>query len=255
MAITTNRYLTRLNAMLGMAESEDNGGEAQAAKDRFDKEIKKFAKFGFKSQAEVMLKLKAVSLDVFDDSDFIRFDYDMGGKRIAQWKGFLIAACAMQQQCVALRSVSKGSTVLFGPKSRIENAIWLYEQLLLDLKKNCKQAWDSLSIEAQQNDNMRSFINSYCLAVATAFHRRENEMKCERVKAHYASQRDSNAIVSTQNAIDIKSERFARSECNYKSSKAHTHSRSANGHEAGKNQSSRVSNRRMTGSQRRLGAG
>ena len=254
MAISKERYLTRLNAMLGMVESK-NAGEAQAAKARFDAEIAKFAKFGFKSEEEVKLKLGAISLDVFEDSDFIRFDYDMCGKRIAQWKGFLIAACATQQQCTALKSAHTGTTILFGPKNRVENAIWLYEQLLLDLKKNCKQAWNSLSIADQQNDNMRSFINSYCLAVATAFYSRENGLKRDRVKAYYASQRDSNAIVSTQNAIDIRSERMAREACNYKSSRAQTCSRSANGHAAGNNQAARVSNRRMTGSQRRLSAG
>lgn len=249
------RFIIRLRAMLAMSQDESNANEGAIAKQRYDEQKTQGSKYDL-SQAEVSYYVsEGAKVESFNDSDFIRVDYAMGGKRIAQWKGFLIAACAYQQQCMAIKNRG-GFTILVGPKSRIENTIWLYEQMLKDVERNCNAAWNRLSAIDKRGDNKRSFKNSYCLSVSCAFHKLEYDKREERRSDYWKSYTPGQAgLVRTANAIDVHSETVAKTLCNYGTRRAHTTSRSANGAAAGRADGHKVSNRRMTGSQRRLSAG
>ena len=254
--ITRERYLTRLKAMKAMAESTENGGEATAAKLRFNQERARFYEFGFKSYVELDNTISEESKKVYTDEDFGKTVYDMGGKRIPHWKSFLISACAMQQQCIALKQQKKRQTVFFGPEERIQSAIWLYEQLVNDILRNAETAWNALSKETQRKESKRPFKSSYCSTVATIFFREEKRKKEERIKDHYSDHSSFNALISlSRGAIDIRSEQFARSNCPFTTARTATRLSSALGTDAGTRESHKVANRRMTAGQKRLGAG
>ena len=241
MVISKERYIIRLQSMKSLSESNVNGGESAVAKIRFQQELDKFKDFGFSSVEAVLntISFEEGFVETYSDDDFVEYIYSMGGKRVALWKYYLIAGCALQQQATSAILRKEATVKIFGPKDRVENAIWLFEQLQEDLISDSTAAWGELSADQRKNDHKRAFDTSYRTTVATHFYSKECDLRKQRV--------------AESNCLDVRSHEFMKSLVNVSQYNSTLKTSSRNGAAAGEANYQRVSNRRMSSGAKRLG--
>lgn len=248
--ITKSRYLTRLKAMMSMSTSTENGGESEVAKDRLKAELAKFKDYGFPSEDVLKSSLAALDADLekFYDGDFCKVEFSVGNKRPEKWKVYLISACALQQQCMSVKTGS-GAVLLFGPSERVDSVIWLYNQLVKDVTVNRDLAWKGLSDSERSKENRRSFNHSYSLMVCLNFHRREKKRREDRVTK---AANQTPGLVPTSGVLDIRSEKFARSQVEFANVWINNSTTSQTGSSHGQKDSDKIGNRRIVSNARSI---
>lgn len=242
-----------MRALINSDQSNSSSGESNSARKRYDQQLDKYSEYGYSSKEEVVELLDEDCLpneqfENFEDSDFIQYNYWLGGIKPSKWKGYLMCACCLQQQCVTLKS-NQGIVLLFGPKSRIQNAIWLYEQLLSDLISMSQTSWNNLPWSIKKNENQRSFKNSYCLAICLEFHAKEYD-KAEIRKSRYSTNQEG--LINIKDSIDIRSNQLAHNTYDISNRQTSVVSTSEVGLYMGSEDSGRISNRRMAANQKQL---
>ena len=246
-----DRYLARIKAMQSMIADSSSMGAGDVAASKLEQELEKYEEYGFASKEAVLAALD-VDGDTFDSTvfDFMQLTI---GKRIPQWKKTLALGCAYQCQCYV--SYGRGTFRFYGPIERLKLTIWLFNQLEEDISRNSEAAYRSLDSRVKVAENKRAFKNSYNLAVASMFAQKEVDKRNARMAASPPAQKVAgSALVVVGGQIDKASESFANSRYKLKSGgNLSYYVSSAAGASAGIAEADKVSNRRVTGSSRRLG--